>query len=272
MKNGLYILAVLLLCCACFNASMDWPELPENGEACGTGQLLLTLTSDGRGTRAGEANEPPADVDTFLISVYRGTDRVMDTVRLRDLGPKLTLDAGAGYVLQAEDCTSADAEAANGGWGQRHFRGRSEPFVIVADATTSVKVHCSVVNAGLSVAFSADFLDLYSQCVVKIEGSDRNIAWLADEAEEEIQPRVAYFNTDDANETRQVTLLIYKEGENKAESLVKYPCTLEAKKSLTITLKPKGGNEEAEGGLNISATYDPDFVPGTNDEVVIEED
>ena len=256
MKKGLLYIFALLLCCSCMDMSMNWPEPPKAEPAGdGVGWLSLRLTSDGMDTRATAAEVDP---DTFLITIFKGEDRITDTVRLKDLNP--VLDAGFGYVLQAENCTSETAEVANGGWGQKHFFGRSASFVIRAGETTTVKVACCVVNAGLAIDFDDAFRKRYPKCVVKMDG-DRNISWRSSDSG---TARVAYFNTGDDG-AREVTFLVFLNGEDDPEP-IGARVTLEAKKSITLVLSPKSET----GTFSFSVTYAPDFTEATDDSVELE--
>ena len=264
MKQGLfYSLLTILLCYACSGGHIDLPDAPVTDEPAsgGVGFLSLTLTAAGTSTRA---TDPNLDTQEFLITIYKGSEQVGNPVRLKDLNP--VLDAGYGYRLQAENCTADDAETANDGWGQKHFRGLSASFAIEAGQTTSVKVACSVANAGVSIAFDPDFRKRYPKCVVKLD--KRNVSWSLDEDEPGQTPRVAYCNVTE-NGTRTVTLLVYLNGGEDTEPIER-EIPLEAKKVSTLTLKPK---TEAEGFFSLSITYDSDFeeTDGSDKDVVVEE-
>lgn len=257
MKKVWYIGMIVAFCCSCSHVDME--EDPSGQEVTdeGKGRIALMLTNDGAATRVAEAD---VDTDTFLVTIYKGADRVTEAVRLTAV-KDLKLDAGYGYSLQAENCTATDAEASNGGWGQKHFYGRSGSFVIMAGETTTVKVACSVANAGLSVDFSSDFLNLYPNCIVKVKG-DRGIAWPATE-EDGMTPRVAYFNADE--DVCEVTILVYLDGEEDSTPMERV-VALEKKTVYKLKLKPS-----SKGGLfSISITYDSDFEEVGGSEVELE--
>ena len=152
MKKLLTIFLFSLLFAACAISDFDYTsgsdQQSSQEEVDSMGFFDLTLSSV-PATRSTTTTITPEEAANFLVTIYKGSDIVRQTVRLGDLNT--SLPAGYGYTVQAESCSEADAESANGGWGQKRYAGLSASFAIVAGQTTAVHVGCSVANSGGSI-------------------------------------------------------------------------------------------------------------------------
>ena len=147
-------------------------------------------------------------------------------------------------MVKAENCTEAEAEATNEGWGQRRYAGLSSLFGIKPGEITKVGVGCTVVNAGVEVVFDetipAYFTKSYRVTIVEGERTivfDEQTGGKRDEGIV-TSGKVAYYNIGDSD-TRTLTCKIEAHGENTR--LIKNK-TINIKQSkinrLTLTFVP----------------------------------
>lgn len=87
----------------------------------------------------------------------------------------LKVPAGA-YVIEAENYTEAEAESANGGYGDVRVKGTSGYITVTAGATTQkVTVNCTPVNAKVTVGFADGFTTTFTSATVKLIDGTRNL-------------------------------------------------------------------------------------------------
>ena len=87
----------------------------------------------------------------------------------------LKVPAGA-YVIEAENYTEAEAESANGGYGDVRVNGTSGDITVTAGATTQkVTVNCTPVNAKVTVGFADGFTTTFTSATVKLIDGTRNL-------------------------------------------------------------------------------------------------
>ena len=189
MKKLLTILSTVFLVASCAISDFEKPSSPATGSGTETvdslGFFELTLSSV-PATRATTTQITPEEAANFLITIYKGSDIVRQTVRLGDLDTRLS--AGYGYTVTAESCSETEAESANDGWGQKRFAGLSASFAIVAGKTTAVDVGCSVANAGIELTYDESLLDYFTSVEVTVKSGNRTLTFTK-------SGQIAYFNT-----------------------------------------------------------------------------
>ena len=189
MKKLLTILSTVFLVASCAISDFEKPSSPATGSGTETvdslGFFELTLSSQ-PATRATTTQITPEEAANFLITIYKGSDIVRQTVRLGDLDTRLS--AGYGYTVTAESCSETEAESANDGWGQKRFAGLSASFAIVAGKTTAVDVGCSVANAGIELTYDESLLDYFTSVEVTVKSGNRTLTFTK-------SGQIAYFNT-----------------------------------------------------------------------------
>lgn len=70
------------------------------------------------------------------------------------------------YTVSAQTVSEAQAENTPDEWGQIRYAGSTEVLVNRIDQPTEAKVHCTVVNAQMSVVFDQTVLSYFSDCYV----------------------------------------------------------------------------------------------------------
>ncbi len=189
MKKLLTILSTVFLVASCAISDFEKPSSPTTGSGTeavdSLGFFELTLSSV-PATRATTTQITPEEAANFLITIYKGSDIVRQTVRLGDLDTRLS--AGYGYTVTAESCSETEAESANDGWGQKRFAGLSASFAIVAGKTTAVDVGCSVANAGIELTYDESLLDYFTSVEVTVKSGNRTLTFTK-------SGQIAYFNT-----------------------------------------------------------------------------
>ncbi len=206
MKKLFTILSTVFLLASCAISDFETNSSPASGgteQADSIGFFELTLSSV-PSTRSTSTQITPEEAANFLVTIFKGSDIVRQTVRLADLNT--SLPAGYGYTVQAESCSEADAESANGGWGQKRYAGLSASFAIVAGKTTNVDVGCSVANSGVVLKYDASLLNYFTSIELTITSGERTLTFTED-------GQTAYFNTN-AENPRQATYTMKAEGPN----------------------------------------------------------
>lgn len=88
----------------------------------------------------------------------------------------LTVPAATDYVIEAENYTETEAEAVNNSYGAVRVKGASSPFAVKAGETTNgVTVHCTPVNAKVTVGFAEDFLSVFTGAQVTLVDGSRKL-------------------------------------------------------------------------------------------------
>lgn len=163
----------------------------------------------------------------------------------------LKVPAGT-YVIEAENYTETEAEAANNGYGDVRVKGSSQSFNVVAGASTAkVTVSCVPVNAKVTVAFADGFTDVFNTPTITLIDGSRNLAMTPATAAAvtsdqtttynhtvEVGTSVAYFNVDNGALSWKIEAIV---GESKKTYSSTF--TVEANKWNKITFKAgKNGN------------------------------
>ncbi|MDD6472294.1 MAG: DUF4493 domain-containing protein [Bacteroidales bacterium] len=262
MKISVYILLLISLVACSGENILD--DKGQEGKNVGRFELAL---SGGASTRAVTSVITKEEADNFLITIYKGTDVFRATAALKDIDTKLP--AGLGYSLTAENCSASVAESSNSGWGQRHYKGQSDAFVIKPGETTRVSVSCPVVNAGLCVVFDDSFINYYTKSY-KVTTDDAR-ALVFDKANQAVEGAegelvsgsIAYYNTDDAG-LCPVDVVIAGQAGSEEPEIKSGQVTLKRGKITRLTVR-KSGTPDETGDISVSISYDDTFS-------VIEED
>ena len=130
--------SILLLLAACSANDLDSPTPlePTVEETDSLGTFTLTLTGE-KATRSTSTVITKEEADNFLVTIYKGSDIVRQTAKLKDINT--SLPAGYGYKVFAESVSEETAITFDEGWGCKRFAGLSASFAIKAGQTpTSV--------------------------------------------------------------------------------------------------------------------------------------
>ena len=234
-KQILYILSLmgLLSFVACTNE--DEPALSnETGEICFS---VMDTTAVEITTKA----SLDFDVNKFKVSLSHGDDPASTWIYGDIAGTTITRSAGSGYLLTAENCTKAEAESANNGWGQARVYGE-ETFDIVANETKNVTVSCGLANSSVEVEFSDYITSTFNEYSITIDPDGRNLTF--DERNHGF--KTAYFNVDESQKLMYAVTLPYFEKPYTGTF------TLEPSKSHKLSVKKEGDDTGTTVTLSIT--------------------
>lgn len=243
-KQILYILSLMGLLSFAACTSEDEPALSNE-----TGEIRFSVVD----TTAVEITTkalPNFDVNEFNVSLSRGDESIFPNRKYGDIaGTSITCSAGSGYLLTAENCTEAEAESANNGWGKARVYGE-ETFDIVANKTTDVIVSCGLANSSVEVEFSDYITSTYETYSIEIYATDAPDRVLTFN-QSNYKAKTAYFNVDESGRTLAYTVNLptpYKPYEGI--------CTLAPSKDykLSVTVKGEGSSTTATLGITVDGT------------------
>ena len=185
----------------------------------------------------------------------------------------LTVPAATDYVIEAENYTETEAEAANNSYGDVRVKGTSGQFAVKAGETTNgVTVHCTPVNAKVTVGFAEDFLSVFTDAqVTLIDGSRQLVMTPATVTKENETYKhttaettsIAYFNVDNGVLSWSITARV-----GNIEKTYSKTFEVEANKWNMITFKAgKDGNIlfsiTADTGITDAKPITPEVDPLT---------
>ena len=185
-KYTLFVLCVMLFI-ACANDELN--------EERGYGRIALSVDTYDNISITTRAT--PQELSNYLISVYQNDKLRMNPVRYSVLtAGSFIMEAGDGYVVNAESCTFDEAESANANWGQVRLAGASSVFAVAIDEVVPVAFTCFVQNAKVNVAYSPSFVETftdYSVTVYKTAAPKRSLTF---DGTANITTQSAFFNID----------------------------------------------------------------------------
>ncbi len=189
-KQFLYIffLTSLFAFAACTNEA---PPLADEG----TGEIRFAVidTTDVEISTKSSLYFDEDDIKEFRVSLKRGNTPIFTNRRYGEIaGTSFTCSASPDYVLTAENCTEAEAESAEKGWGQARVYGQ-EAFAVATGETKTVTVNCGLANSSVEVKFS-DFVEsIFPTYSIKVHATDAPDRSLTFDESNHLY-RKAYFN------------------------------------------------------------------------------
>lgn len=188
----------------------------------------------------------------YLVSIKKGANLIISPVRYSQIRGAIPLSAGEGYTLLAESCTKTEAESQPSIYGQPRYAGNKD-FDIVANASKTIKVACSMANAAFCIVKDESFY--YPKFKVTATLNGRKLTF-TDEGQ------MGYFNVGEDG----TAILDYKVVATDSEGR---PGT----GSGTITLKARTLSRlhlkaTDLGYIGIEITYDDTFTPSITNVVV----
>lgn len=237
-KQILYILSLMGLLSFAACTSEDEPALSNE-----TGEIRFSVVD----TTAVEITTKASldfDVNKFKVSLSHGDNPASTWIYGDIAGTTITRSAGSGYLLTAENCTEAEAESANNGWGQARVYGE-ETFDIVANKTTDVTVSCGLANSSVEVEFSDYITSTYETYSIEIYATDApDRALTFNELNHGF--KTAYFNVDESQKLMYAVTLPYFEKPYTGT------LTLEPSKSHKLSVKKEGDDTGTTVTLSIT--------------------
>lgn len=242
-----YCICLLPLFFACSS------ERDEGNEGSGTLHVQVNANTEvlvGTNTRMDEGtDESILDVNDFSFSIFKGETLRGEWATLAEFlaDDELTLRSGNNYVAKA-----SYGDVNNEGFELPYYEG-NQPFVIKRGQTTTVEVTCYLANAKLSIVYTDEFKDYFSEYTAEVTTSLGNtVNYVSDET------RYAYFKPGEV----QVRVKVKKkEGYSQEVTLkVGEDYALEARHAYILTLDLDAGTPS----INVSFSDDiPNQEPVT---------
>ena len=261
---------IILLCFGLLLAScvseLDGPMTNQQGT------FSLGLSADSLSTEI--VTRASENIDDYSVTLSEKGENVW-TMRYADISDDDRIQpVGEGYVVEAENCTSDEAESQNEGWGRRRFYGRSETFAITKNQNTPVSVRCQMANAGLCVVFDDSFSSYFTFGYAVTTDDLRALRFDADnQAKFDTEGQlasglIAYYNV---NEEGQHTVQLIISGSAGWDGTLRLTRTLVLQQGRTYRLIVRKGASPAsqDGNMGVSISYDETFDGGTTEEVLL---
>lgn len=188
----------------------------------------------------------------YLVSIKKGENLIMSPIRYSQIQGAIPLSAGEDYTLLAESCTKTEAESQPSIYGQPRYAG-NKAFDIVANASKTIKVACSMANAAFCIVKDESFY--YPEFTVTATLNDRSLTFTDEDL-------MGYFNVGEDG----TAVLRYKVEATDSEGR---PGTgsgtiqLRARTLSRLHLKATD-----LGYIGIEITYDDTFTPSITNVVV----
>ena len=188
----------------------------------------------------------------YLVSIKKGENLIMSPIRYSQIKGAIPLSAGGVYTLLAESCTKTEAESQPSIYGQPRYAG-NKAFDIVANASKTIKVACSMANAAFCIVKDESFY--YPEFTVTATLNGRSLTFTDEE-------QMGYFNVGEDG----TAVLDYKVEATDSEGR---PGTgtgtiqLRARTLSRLHLKATD-----LGYIGIEITYDDTFTPSITNVVV----
>lgn len=258
----IYIALLTLLFTACLSES-------EGPQPIQMGRFALAFTADGLDVEVitrSPRELTAAEAADYRVTLTQGAETLWQSKKFSEISEAdRTQVRGDGYCVSAENCTAAEAESANDGWGQKRYIGQSPLFSIVANEIQNVQVPCQMTNAGLCVVFDESFTNRFSDYAVTTDDM-RALKFDANSAD----GTIAYYNIIDESDKRDLPLLITASA--GWDGTVRLSRTIPLQRGKTLRLRVRFGEPEPETGSigTILITYDDAFTPVGEVEILLE--
>ena len=188
----------------------------------------------------------------YLVSIKKGENLIMSPIRYSQIKGAIPLSAGEDYTLLAESCTKTEAESQPSIYGQPRYAG-NKTFGIVANASKTIKVTCSMANAAFCIVKDPSFY--YPEFTVTATLNGRSLTFKDEE-------RMGYFNVGEDG----TAVLDYKVEATDSEGRPGTGTgTIQLKARTLSRLHLKASSL---GYIGISVTYDDTFTPSITNVVV----
>ena len=193
----------------------------------GQGELRWIIESEGPATRA--SAEIP-DTNDFILRVSSAEGKVLYEGPYGESPESLLVDAGSYTVgIRSIEFTAPGFS--------RPLYGDEQVVVVKGGAVVTVRLNCTLQNAGVRLQVAPDFLTSYPDGVLYLKSGDTRLMYSYTEK------RIAYF------QPGPVSLLLYNEG--KDETLLSR--TLDARTILTLSISaPHGGGSAMSSSISVA--------------------
>ena len=181
----------------------------------------------------------------YLVSIKKGDNLIMSPIRYSQIQSAIPLSAGGGYTLLAESCTKTEAESQPSIYGQPRYAG-NKAFDIVANASKTITVNCSMANAAFCIVKDPSFY--YPEFTVTATLNGRKLTFTDEE-------QMGYFNVGENGTAVLSYHVTATDSEGRPGS---GSGTIELKARTLSRLHLKASSL---GYIGISVTYDDTFTP-----------
>ena len=188
----------------------------------------------------------------YLVSIKKGENLIMSPIRYSQIKGAIPLSAGGGYTLLAESCTKTEAESQPSIYGQPRYAG-NEAFNIVANASETITVNCSMANAAFCIVKDPSFY--YPEFTVTATLNGRSLTFKDEE-------RMGYFNVGE-NGTAVLSYNVEATDSEGRPGTGSGTIQLRARTLSRLHLKATD-----LGYIGIEITYDDTFTPSITNVVV----
>ena len=188
----------------------------------------------------------------YLVSIKKGENLIMSPIRYSQIEGAIPLSAGGGYTLLAESCTKTEAESQPSIYGQPRYAG-NKTFGIVANASKTITVNCSMANAAFCIVKDPSFY--YPEFTVTATLNSRSLTF-TDEGQ------MGYFNVGE-NGTAVLDYNVEATDSEGRPGTGSGTIQLRARTLSRLHLKATD-----LGYIGIEITYDDTFTPSITNVVV----
>ncbi len=149
----------------------------------GTGKLKLTIIQSVEVYEDGTRLKSLQATEDFKVIIYRSSgDEVLVYEKASDMPDEIELESGEYYVVAHSDNLVPAA------FDNPYYYGRSEVFTIDPEGQESITVNCELANCMVTVVYSQNVLDNFSECVTLVSTSEGSLAFTKNET------RAGYFD------------------------------------------------------------------------------
>lgn len=214
-------MTALLPLLAALGACDDFGAAPEQGE--------LKWTVDGRTDVFTKASAEIPDTNDFILKITDAKGKALYEGAYGQSPESLLVDPG-NYTVSIQSLTfTAPAFA-------RPQYGDEQVVVVKGGSSVTVKLNCTLLNAGIRLKIAPDFLTSYPDGVLYVKSSDARLMYSYSEK------RIAYFKPG------AVSLVLYDNG--KDETLLTR--TLAAQEILTLNISAPGGGKATSSAIQVA--------------------
>ena len=184
----------------------------------------------------------------YLVSIKKGENLIMSPIHYSQIKGAIPLSAGEDYTLLAESCTKTEAESQPSIYGQPRYTGNAA-FDIVANASETITVNCSMANAAFCIVKDPSFYYPKFTVTATLNGRSLTFTNLTDKGQ------MGYFNVGE-NGTAVLSYKVEAIDSEGRPGSGSGRIELKARTLSRLHLKAS-----SLGYIGISVTYDDTFTP-----------
>ena len=179
MKNFGFIFLVFIICLAFYACNKVESSLN------GTGKLKLTIIQSVEVYEYGTKLKSLQVTEDFKVIIYQSSGNevlVKEYEKASDMPDEIELESGEYYIVAHSDNLVPAA------FNNPYYYGISEVFTIDPEVQESITVNCELANCMVTVVYSQNVLDNFSECATLVSTSEGSLTFTKDEI------RAGYFD------------------------------------------------------------------------------